>query len=330
MARISEDDINSGVRKSKLSATFFKSQGEGGDEGWLNDVAANLVEKVKTAGRDVQKYLRSVAGGARVVFEKVTQGDWGFFREWFNEAPLLPKLAGTGAALLTGAVVLFVGGSAVAGVGAGMKGMLAASGFTNMVLLADAMPRVMGTVINAGEWAYNFDWAVPDSALVAQCKDAITGIYEPLGEALGAAVAGMLAGSIGSAFAQRVDLDMTLLAYFCIVNPTLEEEIVDAMSGLLQSVKDIAYEVLFLQTYKGVRQIAGKLTGNEEWGEDGQEPFIISQKVNEAYEKVKASDYLGHLTDEHWEGIEAFGESFYETFKDLLQEEDTYVNWQRR
>lgn len=327
---IPESEINSGVRASRLSGSFFKGGGDNADKNWLQEVGSDLVEKVKSLGRDIGKYLKSVVGGARVVFEKVTSGDWDFFKRWFDEAPLIPKLAGTGAALLTGAVVIFAGGSIVGSAVGGIKGLVASLGLTNSILLAGAMPAIMGTVINAGEWAYDFDWATPDISLIKQCKDAINNIWEPLGESMGQALAAIVVGRFGRTAAPAVDVDLTMAAYFTIINPSLQDQIIDALASLVSAVKSIAYEILFLQTYKGVRQIAAKLTGNDEWGEEGQQPFIISQKVERVYERVKASDYLGHISDEQWEGIEAFGESFMETLKDLLQEEDTYTNWIKR
>lgn len=328
---ISESDINSGVRLSRLSGSFFKGGGDNADKTWLEEMGEGLVDKIKDVGKDIGSYLKSVAGGARVVFEKVTSGDWGFFKEWFDEAPLLPKVAGTGAAMLTGAVLIFAGGAVVGAAAGGIKGICASLGLANSVALASAMPAIMGTVINVGEWAYDFNWATPDTALINQCKEAINRIWEPMGEALGEAFAAIVVGRFGKAFAApAVDVDLTVAAYFSLINPSLQDQIIDSLTDLLSAVKDIAYEILFLQTYKGVRQIAAKLTGNEQWGKEGQQPFVISEKVQTVYEEVKASDYLGHISDEQWEGIEAFGSTFVDTLKDLLQEEDTYTNWVKR
>ena len=318
--------IDSGVDTRKLSSSFLKGRGEDGDQVWLQDFSEKTFEWVKKAGRDIKSYWNSVVGGAKTLWEKVTSGDWGFFRRWFDEAPLLPKLAGTGAALLTAGVVVVVGGAVVGGIAGGVKLIVAKLGLANSIALGTAMPVIMGTVLQGVEWAYNFDWAVSDKEIFKRCKEAAERIYEPLGEALGKSLATIVAGRFGESV-PRVEVNLRLAAATVLINPSLQNRIVDALADLLQSVKQIAYEILFLQTYKGVRQVAAELSGNPEWGDEGQQPFVIARKVETFYEQVKASDYLSHLNEKQWEGIESFGSSFWEELKDLLTDEDTYVEW---
>ena len=169
--------INSGVDTKKLSSSFLKKGGDDGDKNWLRKFSSNTYEWVKEAGRDIKSYWDSVVGGAKTLWEKVTSGDWGFFKRWFNEAPLLPKLAGTGAALLTAGVVVVVGGAAIGGIAGGVKLVIAKLGLANSIALGTAMPVVMGTVLQGVEWAYNFNWAVSDKEIFKKCKEAAERIY---------------------------------------------------------------------------------------------------------------------------------------------------------
>ncbi|MET0100029.1 MAG: hypothetical protein ABWU11_25545, partial [Arthrospira platensis] len=73
-----------------------------------------------------------------------------------------------------------------------------------------------------------------------------------------------------------------------MINPTIKETLVDALSSLRYAVQEVVKKALFVMTYINARKVAAKLLDKEDtWGKEGQSPFIVSEKVEETWAKVK-------------------------------------------
>ena len=316
--------IDSGVDSLKLTSSVMKN--EEVDTNWLSRMSTQAGKWFDAQAKNLGNWWEQVRGGAVEVGKAIARQDWQLFVDWFKEAPLIPKLAGTGAVLLTSAIVLLGGGAIVSAIGSGIGGVLSGLGVGGTLGAASVMPAVMTAAVQGVEWAWNVDWAESDNSIFKKCRQALESLYEPLGETLGRSAAVVIAGKFGSGVA-RVQINRRVCAAIWLLNPSLRERMLDALTDLVSAVKAVGRRLAFNLTFVGVRQIAAKLSGNEQWGEEGQDPFIISKKAETFYKQLKQSDVLKFISEKQWEGIEAGATAFWEELKDLLVEESTYVEW---
>lgn len=314
-----------GVDEGQLTSTWLT----GGkiDLKWFQKGASKVFSFLKDlATFDLRQWLKDVKGGAIEVWKAIKGGNWKLFKDWFKEAPILPKMAATVAVGITAGVVVLVGGAALGMVGAGIASIMGGLGVGGTLALAAVMPGLMSKVVQATSFAYNFDWNVSDKKLYENCKTALENLYEPFGEAIGRSLAALIVGKAASP--PQLELNQKHLACIWLINENIREELVDAITELRVAVRFAATNIAFMLSYSNVRKIAADFFDKEnQWGKEGSEPFVFSQKVEKVYEKVKTSEFFSWVNEKQWEGFETGVEAFFETLGDLLTDQSTYETW---
>lgn len=305
---------------------------------WLNDISAKAVDWVKNAGKNILSYLNQVKGGAIEVFNALASGNWGLFKDWFNNAPLLPKLAGTGAALLTAGILIIGGGQILGSVGSGIGALISRIGAGVAARigpggrafigggLAAAVPGMLNHVVQGSEQLWNMDWAQSDESLMAGIKGAVEGLYTPLGQALGRSVASVIVGASVKGV-PKVRINIRQLANLIEIhdgNESVRESLLSAVSNIWYSVKSAAKRILMSQTYISARKYVAKALGKENdpgWGKVSPNFSFVPGEVFENVVKTAIPD------EKIAEAAIAGFEEFFETIGDLLTEEDVYAEF---
>lgn len=296
---------------------------------WFNAFSSQLYKEVQILKSfDFKKWAGSLKGGALAIGENIKKGNWGFFKDWLLEAPMIPKVAGLLAGGVIAGTVLLVGGKAVGLVGAGVGSLVAAHPAFVGGFLGVTVPTLMGKLTQGISQAYNFDWAASDKKMMDDLKQAANALYVPLGETVGKSLAALVAGKVGSTATTTLRIREGAIAAMCMINPTIKDTLVEALSSLRYAVQAVAKKALFIITYINTRKVAAKLLDKEEtWGKEGQSPFIVSEKVEETWSKIKADEYFDWVNEQQWEGMESLASTFFETLGDLLTDQGTYEEW---
>ena len=317
-----------GIDQRELTSTAIA--GGAMSSQWFNAFSTPFYQQIQSLKAfDFKKWAGSVKGGALVIAENIKKGNWGFFKEWLQEAPLVPKIAGIVAGGLIAGTVLIVGGQALGFVGAGVGSLVAAHPAFVGGFLGVTIPTVMSKLTQGVSQAYNFDWAASDKKMMDDLKQAANALYVPLGETVGKSLASLVAGKVGqSVNAATLRIREGAIAAMCMINPTIKETLVDALSSLRYAVQEVVKKALFVMTYINARKVAARLLDKEDtWGKEGQSPFIVSEKVEETWAKVKEDEYFDWVNEQQWEGIETMTSTFFETLGELLSEQGTYEEW---
>ena len=75
----------------------------------------------------------------------------------------------------------------------------------------------------------------------------------------------------------------------------------------------------------GGRKIVNYVTGNN-WGADENASFVPAKKLGEIKDELlEPLDFDEKISD----ALEEFGEEFYDTLKEIMIDEDTWVNFVR-
>ncbi|BAI91653.1 hypothetical protein L1F28_32695 [Arthrospira platensis NCB002] len=316
-----------GIDQKELTSTAIA--GGAMSAQWFNSFSSTFYQQVQNLKAfDFKKWAGSVKGGALAIAENIKKGNWGFFKDWLLEAPMVPKVAGLLAGGLIAGTVLVIGGKAVGLVAAGAGGVISAHPAFVGGFLGVTVPTLMSKLTQGVSQAYNFDWAASDKKMMDELKQAANALYVPLGETVGKSLAALVAGKVGSAAATSLRIREGAIAAMCMINPTIKETLVDALSSLRYAVQEVVKKALFVMTYINARKVAAKLLDKEDtWGKEGQSPFIVSEKVEETWAKVKEDEYFDWVNEQQWEGIETMTSTFFETLGELLSEQGTYEEW---
>ncbi|MET0099898.1 MAG: hypothetical protein ABWU11_24725, partial [Arthrospira platensis] len=165
---------------------------------WFNSFSSTFYQQVQNLKAfDFKKWAGSVKGGALAIAENIKKGNWGFFKDWLLEAPMVPKVAGLLAGGLIAGTVLIIGGKAVGLVAAGAGGVISAHPAFVGGFLGVTVPTLMSKLTQGVSQAYNFDWAASDKKMMDDLKQAANALYVPLGETVGKSLASLVAGKVG-------------------------------------------------------------------------------------------------------------------------------------
>ncbi|BAI90606.1 hypothetical protein L1F28_17925 [Arthrospira platensis NCB002] len=316
-----------GIDQKELTSTAIA--GGAMSAQWFNSFSSTFYQQVQNLKAfDFKKWAGSVKGGALAIAENIKKGNWGFFKDWLLEAPMVPKVAGLLAGGLIAGTVLVIGGKAVGLVAAGAGGVISAHPAFVGGFLGVTVPTLMSKLTQGVSQAYNFDWAASDKKMMDELKQAANALYVPLGETVGKSLAALVAGKVGSAAATSLRIREGAIAAICMINPTIKETLVDALSSLRYAVQAVVNKALFVMAYINARKVAARVLDKEDtWGKEGQSPFVVSEKVEETWAKVKQDDYFDWVNEQQWEGLETMAATFFETLGDLLSEQGTYEEW---
>lgn len=325
-----------GVHLNKL-ASFFEKTPMAGDMQWLaNTLGANYVKASKWFDAQITYLkgvnLESIKGGAQALWGMITTGKWGEIGTAVKEAPAVAQVATAGVIILSAVagVGLAASGSTV---GSAVIGKIAGTGIGKFILgaLAVVSPIAFnnwGTFFTATEQAMNFNWNASDKSLFNGIKAAIERIFEPMGSALGKACASVAVGR--STGTMKININVRTLAMATLIGTSdqspAEEAMLEALTEMCSTLRRLAGTIVATLAFMGGRKIAGYLTGNNDWGDDGGAAFIPREKVKDITEKML--DPL-ELDDKVSDALEEGWEEFYDTVKELLTDDDTWVNFVR-
>ncbi|NEQ39572.1 MAG: hypothetical protein F6K40_26275 [Okeania sp. SIO3I5] len=331
--------ITTGVDANKLWSTFER-EGKGSIK-WLKRKAAGVASWI---GEQIN-YLKTVTpanivGGAKALWENLSKGNWNFFKNWMTDAPFVGRAAGVSA--VVGGVIVSVVGGAKAGLGVAAKGVqgfagkfvskIAASGLGKFlsgvgITLGLTQARVLTGVFNYTEKAYNFDWSQDFGDVIKNAKKSLENFLEDMtevGGALGRSAARLIFNKMtGEA---RLEVNTTVLAGILIIDQTIKNDMFDTLSDVMYQVGFILGDILTQLSFVSIRKAGAKLLNKPEWADGGDEPFRISQKVEEKWEKFKkASDIPEWLLDS---GAAALGQ-FISEMRSLSTQERTGIVYVR-
>ncbi|MEG4861229.1 hypothetical protein QUB75_27035 [Microcoleus sp. K1-B6] len=258
------------------------------------------------------------------------------FGQWLQEEPL-QAIAGAGAALLTGGVVLIVGGAVAGFVGGGIVKIWKAS---RLAFSALGLGGLVRAAVGAVQRTWNFNFQISDKQIRAQQKSLLESQAGVWGEALGS-LAGTLCGySLGRvAYANQAELirfNPDLIAKLDELrinnfdeNSELWEESVQNLKTAIASSARAAMNIAGFEAYvnvrKAVKAIArgvnlsgmwpslGKMV--ETWGDEGQKPWSFASAQEEWVESLPDG------------GIQNFVEEFLEAAQDMCAESSIQVSY---
>lgn len=223
-------------------------------------------------------------------------------KSWYD------KLPGSGIikAVVVGTAVAAITALAVYGAVAGVLALvplvtaLLAAPLLVQIGVVVTLVAVFGALVRVVSTIYNFNWQISDKQIDTQINQAYDAIFETFGEAVGSSlgylVCGGLPGMVAFAFSPAV-------AALVMADLTEEatEELFENLSIIANGVFAITLGVVALKSFKSARrylkrpdnpfyQILVKQVGKknlEKWGNEGNEPLVFSQKVEDKIESIK-------------------------------------------
>jgi hypothetical protein len=258
------------------------------------------------------------------------------FGSWLQENPI-GAIAGAGAALLSGGVVLVVGGVTAGFVGGGIVKIwkMAKLAFNTL-----GLGGLVRAAIGGVQRIWNFNFQITDKQIRAQQKSMLESQAGVWGEALGSMVGTLCGFSLGRiAYANQADLirfNPDLIAKLDELrinnfdeNSELWEEAVQNLKSAIASSSRAAMNIAGLEAYlnvrKAVKAIArgvnlsnfwpglGKMV--ETWGEEGQKPWSFASAQEEWIESLPDG------------AIQNFAEEFIENAQDMCAESSIQVSY---
>lgn len=258
------------------------------------------------------------------------------FGSWLQENPI-GAIAGAGAALLTGGVVLIVGGAVAGFVGGGIVKIWK---MARVAWSALGLGGLIRAGVGAVQRTWNFNFQISDKQVRAQQKSMIEGQAGIWGEALGSMVGTLCGYSLGRiAYANQADLirfnpdliaklDQLQINNFDESSELWEEAVSNLKSAIASSAR-VAMNVAGLEAYinvrKAVKAIArgvnlsaihpslGKMV--ETWGDEGQKPWSFASAQEEWIESLPDG------------AIQSFAEEFIEAAQDMCAESTVQVSY---
>ena len=258
------------------------------------------------------------------------------FGSWLQENPI-GAIAGAGAALLTGGVVLIVGGAVAGFVGGGIVKIWK---MARVAWSALGLGGLIRAGVGAVQRTWNFNFQISDKQVRAQQKSMIEGQAGIWGEALGSMVGTLCGYSLGRvAYANQADLirfnpdliaklDQLKINNFDEDSELWEEAVQNlktAISSSARAAMNVAGLEAYLNVRKAVKAIArgvnlsaihpglGKMV--ETWGDEGQKPWSFASAQEEWIESLPDG------------AIENFAEEFIEAVQDMCAESTIQVSY---
>lgn len=258
------------------------------------------------------------------------------FGSWLQENPI-GAIAGAGAALLTGGVVLIVGGTVAGFVGGGIVKIWK---MARLAFNALGLGGLVRAAVGGVQRIWNFNFQISDKQIRSQQKSLLEGQAGVWGEALGSMVGTLCGFSLGRiAYANQADLirfnpDLIAKLDELRINnfdedSELWEEAVQNLKSAIASSSRVAMNIAGLEAYLNVRKAIkavargvnlsafwpglGKMV--ETWGEEGQKPWSFASAQEEWIESLPDG------------AIENFAEEFIEAAQDMCAESSIQVSY---
>ncbi len=258
------------------------------------------------------------------------------FGSWLQQEPL-QAIAGAGAALLSGGVVLIVGGAVAGFVGGGIVKIWK---LARLAFGALGLGGLVRAAIGGVQRTWNFNFQITDKQIRTNQKSLLEGQAGVWGEALGSMVGTLCGWSLGRvAYANQADLirfnpDLIAKLDELRINnfdedSELWEEAVQNLKTAIASSARAAMNVAGLEAYLNVRKAVkaisrgvnlsaimpglGKMV--ETWGEEGQKPWSFASAQEEWIESLPEG------------AIQNFAEEFIEAAQDMCAESSIQVSY---
>jgi len=258
------------------------------------------------------------------------------FGSWLQENPI-GAIAGAGATLLTGGVVLIVGGATAGFIGGGIVKIWK---MARLAFSALGLGGLVRAAVGGVQRTWNFNFQISDKEIRTKQKSLIEGQAGVWGEALGSMVGTLCGFSLGRiAYANQADLirfnpDLIAKLDELRINnfdkdSELWEEAVENLKSAIASSSRTAMNIAGLEAYlnvrKAVKAIArgvnlssfwpglGKMI--ETWGNEDQKPWSFASAQEEWVESLPDG------------AIENFAEAFIEAAQDMCGESSIQVSY---
>ena len=185
-------------------------------------------------------------------------------------------------------------------------------------------PQLASRLVQSVEQVWHFNWKASDKELRDGIKNAVTNLYEPLGEFVGRSVATVLVGrGLGGNNIPKIRINTGQLARLIELSggsEVIRDSLIDAVTDIWYAVKSAAQFILMKFLYLNGRQFIEKLTGKELGGEAEGESFVFAEKFEEKIRDIVPGE---EAEDAVINGFEVF----FETIGELLTEEDLYAEY---
>jgi hypothetical protein len=316
-----------------LSASYLPQswyKGEGLKE--IADTVAGFWNNVVAAGSDL---INKFADFIQRQLNKINVFGVNF-GDWIKEDPV-SAVAGAGATLLTGGVVLVVGGNVAGMVTGGISKLWK---ITRLALNAIGLGGLVRAAVGGVQRIWNFNINISDKQIREQQKSLLEGQAGVWGEALGSIVGTLCGFSLGRiAYANQANiirfnpdliakLDELRINNFDQDSELWEEAVGNLKSAIASSAR-VAMNIAGLEAYLNVRKCIkaiargvnlsgfwpglGKMV--EAWGEEGQKPWSFASVQEEWVESLPDG------------AIENFAEEFIEAAQDMCAESAIQVSY---
>jgi hypothetical protein len=258
------------------------------------------------------------------------------FGSWLREEPL-QATAGAGAALLTGGVVLVVGGTVAGFVGGGIVKI---AKMARLAFTALGLGGLVRAAVGGIQRTWNFNFQISDKQVRAKQKSLIEGQASIWGESLGSLVGTLCGFTLGRvAYANQAKLirfNPELIAKLNELqinnfdeNSELWQESLQNLKTAITSSARAALNIAGLEAYVNIRKAVkaaargvnlsaimpglGKMI--ETWGDENQKPWSFASAQEEWVESLPDGV------------IENFTEEFLEAVQDMCAESTVQVSY---
>lgn len=307
------------IKQTEISSGFFAGIA---DPTWLASVSQKALQWVASGLADTGKLFGQMVDGVGATAKNVVN----FFGAWFKDDPLAATAGvvagvGVGVLLVQGAIAL---GSVVGGIGglgglfrlASAAGILGGVGAAINQVLGNPIGALIGFLVQDVLFLYNFNWQITDEDIDKDVDSKLAAIYSSGGRFLGDAAASLVCGAIPGVALVKMNLS-TIHKLWEVIGEQSKNELVNSIGGLVNSIGSFISAKAFAEIFKNGRKwikmldkdptIRGLLSAVnpslpaliDHWGEKGNKPFVLSQKVEEKIESIGDKN------------MKAFAQSFY-------------------
>lgn len=295
------------IKLESLSSSFYAGTGKETEK-----VFGEVIGKIWDAAVD---FTKSALDKIKSGFEKfkargiTTLVD--FMRSERLQKTTPGNLLATGAVLAIGVVVVTVAvavAPTVAGlalaIGAPLIGGLVGlaklywtlTGATGLIGLVGTatIGWVYTNFVRATSFLWNFNWNLSDKELSKQQEQLLNQLYGLTGAAMGQVLGTTLCGAGAGLFAVQFNPIMAVHIGKELGQEALEE-VLSAVWALAEGTKRIVTGWVFRESFKQIRRfvkwVASKLPGGgpnflKKWGDEGRQPWVFSQKFEDAIESI--------------------------------------------
>lgn len=279
------------------------------------------------SGALANPWINKVVQGTKQILSaviNVIKQAWDFFKKWFKDDPIGAS-AGLALGIISLGVIVYIAGAAAAFVGGLSFFSLIKAAVVGALALV-SVGAILRHIVRSVQFIWNFDFNITDEKIAKQQEAALNGLYTLAGDALGNLLGSVVCGSSVAAGVGIVRFDVKAAVNVIRVmaaDEDIRDEITSRFDTLISGSLRVASKIAFLEIYKNTRKwikaaaknplVKSVLPGSwskiiAAWGEPGSEPFIISEKIEEAIENIKD------------EKVRNFTEAFYEAFTDACTE----------